>query len=406
MAASVTYSVIPLSIQPEGDEYLVGSPTLQEFYQFPAEGVRVIRLLQQGATVETIRQVCAREFGEIPDIDDFISLLQSAGFIAIPGMPQPAASIPEDGRWTFSMPASVARACFSWPVLGLFLAITGYAVLAAWLDPRLRINPTALYLNDHFTVSLLALLVMHSIATALHELGHMMATACHGIQSKLGFGNRLWNIVAEADLSGLHALPRNRRYLPLMAGMLVDILNIALITLLLSTLINHNTAPFIINLFQALILQILITLSWQFNVFLKTDIYYVLCTYCNYPNLDSEARLYLREKLHQLSLGWAGAPRDPHHHHHHTWHHRPTLRAFAAVWLAGRLAALAFLFLVVIPTLARYGQDAWRALGGDTSSAHQWDLTLFFILSASLLAAGLAIWLRGRAASASTSKGN
>jgi putative peptide zinc metalloprotease protein len=382
-----TYCVIPLSIQPEGEDFLVGNQDLQEYYQFPHEGVRIIRLLQQGATVGDIK----RAFGDAVDIDDFLNLLLEARFIHAPDAPPPAPASDTDRRWKFAVPARIAGLFFSWPAWGAYCTLIAYALAEAVLDPRLRINPTALYLQDHFTISLLTLLVLHSCATGLHELGHMMAAARYGVQSRLGWGNRLWNIVAEADLSGLHALPRQSRYLPLMAGMLVDILNIALITLLIKLLIHEGSHPFIINIFQALILQILITLSWQFNVFLKTDIYYVLCTYCNYPNLDSEARIYLREKLYQFSLGRAGAPG------HTRYYHLPTLRAFAAVWVAGRIASLAFLFLVVIPTLLRYGRDAWNALGSAASASSQWDLSLFFILSASLLAAGLIVWLRGRA---------
>jgi hypothetical protein len=386
MADQRTYCVIPLSIQPEGEDFLVGNQDLQEYYQFPQEGVRVIRLLQQGATVGEVK----RAFGDAVDIDDFLNLLLAARFIHAPDAAPPAAAT-GDRRWRFAVPARVAGLFFSWPAWAVYGAVLAYAAIAALADPRLRINPTALYLQDHFTLSLLALLVLHSCATGLHELGHMMAAASRGVASRLGWGNRLWNIVAEADLSGLHALPRKSRYLPLMAGMLVDVLNIALITLLIKLLINTGSSPFIINIFQALILQILITLSWQFNVFLKTDVYYVLCTYCNYPNLDSQARVYLREKLYQLSLGRAGAPG------HTDYYHLPTLRAFAAVWVAGRVASLAFLFLVVIPTLLRYGKDAWQALGSAASADSQWDASLFFILSATLLAAGLIVWLRGRA---------
>ncbi|GAB2847311.1 hypothetical protein GCM10027277_14230 [Pseudoduganella ginsengisoli] len=381
-----TYCVIPLSIQPEGEDFLVGSQDLQEYYQFPEEGVRIIRQLQQGAAVADIK----REFGDAVDIDDFLNVLLEARFIHAPDAPPPEAS-GTDRRWKFAVPAPIASLLFSWPAWGAYCTLIAYALTAAIADPRLRINPTALYLQDHFTISLLTLLVLHSCATGLHELGHMMAAAKYGVPSRLGWGNRLWNIVAEADLSGLHALPRQSRYLPLMAGMLVDVLNIAFITLLIKALIIRGSDPFIINIFQALILQILVTLSWQFNVFLKTDIYYVLCTYCNYPNLDSEARIYLREKLHQLSLGWAGAARDT------DYHHLPTLRAFAAVWVAGRVASLAFLFVVVIPTVLRYGKDAWNALGSAASASRQWDLSLFFVFSASLLAAGLVVWIRGRA---------
>lgn len=391
MADDQKYCVIPLSVQPEGEDFLVGSQELQEFYQFPQEGIDIIRLLQQGASVGQLK----RAYGDAVDIDDFLNVLLDAGFIHTPGaLPATAAAAAApDRRWKFAVPSHLAALFFSWPAWGAYIAVIGYALVSALIDPRLRINPTALYLQDHFTISLLTLLFLHSFTTGLHELGHMMAAAKYGVPSRLGWGNRLWNIVAEADLSGLHALPRKSRYLPLLAGMLVDVLNIAVITLLIKFFINESSdanQAFIINILQALILQILITLSWQFNVFLKTDVYYVLCTYCNYPNLDSEARVYLREKLHQLSLGRAGAPGHTH------YYDLPTLRAFAAVWVAGRIASLAFLFLVVIPTVLRYGRDAWQALGSATSAASQWDLSLFFVLSASLLAAGLIIWLRGR----------
>ncbi len=387
MADHTTYCVIPLSIQPEGEDFLVGNQALQEYYQFPREGVTIIRLLQQGATVGDIK----RAFGAALDIDDFLAVLLEARFIHAPDAPPPSAAMEPDRRWRFAVPARLAACFFSWPAWAAYGALVVYALGQAIADPRLRINPTALYLQDHFTLSLLALLVLHSLTTALHELGHMMAAASRGVTSRLGWGNRLWNIVAEADLSGLHAVPKKERYLPLMAGMLVDVLNIAAITLLIKALMIEGSHPFIINIFQALILQILITLSWQFNVFLKTDVYYVLCTYCNYPNLDSEARVYLREKLYQLSLGRAGAKS------HTDYHHLSAVRAFAAVWVAGRLASLAFLFLVVIPTVLRYGKDAWHALGSAASAGSQWDLSVFFVLSATLLAAGLIVWIRGRA---------
>lgn len=400
--SSQTYVVIPLSIQPEDNGYLIGNQELEDFYQFPEEGLCIITLLQQGRTIAEVKAECDRVFPESVDVDDFIGTLTEIGFISPSeqntDFKQRLDSAPPDKRWKFALPQKVAGAIFSAPALIIYLAILGYAVLSAASDPRLRLNPHALYIQENFTITLLALLLLQALTTALHELGHMTAAAKYGIKSKLGWGNRLWSIVAEADLSGLHSLPKRQRYLPLMAGLITDLLNIACVTLLIKLLLNRNADPFIIQIFQALILQILFTMSWQFNVFLKTDIYYALCVYCNYPNLDSEARVYLRAQLHRLSggrLGTAGPSQ---------YYNLGTLRAFAALWLAGRVLALILLFVVVIPTLLRYGRDAWRVVGNSVSSSYdKWDLSLFFILSSALLALGLYVWLKGRTR---ISKGN
>lgn len=397
-----TYFVIPLSIQAEGDGYLVGSQELEDFYQFPEEGLRVITLLRQGRTIDEVKAECDRVFDEQIDVDDFIGVLTEIGFIfpteQQADFQQKLDSVPPDKRWKFALPQHLAGAVFSAPMLVVYLGILGYAIVSAVADPRLRINPHALYIQENFTITLLALLLLQAITTALHELGHMTAAAKYGIKSKLGWGNRLWSIVAEADLSGIHSLPKQQRYLPLMAGLITDLLNIACVTLLIKLLLANNADPFVIQIFQALILQILFTMSWQFNVFLKTDIYYALCVYCTHPNLDSEARVYLRAQLHRLSAGRLGAPGQG------RYHNLATLRAFAALWLVGRALALVLLFAVVIPTLFRYGRDAWRVMGNSVSSNYdKWDLSLFFILSSALVALGLYVWLKGRTR---LSKGN
>lgn len=393
-----TFFVLPLSVQKEDDAFLVGNQELEEFYQFPQEGLRVIRLLQEGRTVAEIKQICRREFAEEMDVDDFVQLLLDAGFIFASQQEAEAYLLQKrntgqdvDKRLTFSANPTLAAWLFSPLSLLVWLGVVGLALVAAWQDPQLRINPGAFYIQKDFTLFLLTLLVLNSLTTGLHELGHMLATARHGLDSRLGLGNRLWNIVAEADLSGLWALPKEKRYLPMLAGMLVDIFSIACITLLLRYFLQHEGSPFWIQILQALILQILITISWQFNLFLKTDIYFVLCNYCSYPNLDTEARLYLRDCLHRLSFGLVGTRALP-----GSFYKPGILRVFTLIWVLGRIASLALLFLVILPTLWRYAKDAWHAVQHGSSSYDKLDLSLFVLISVAVLGAGMYLWLRGR----------
>lgn len=397
------YFVIPLSVQREGEAYCVGNADIDAFYQFPEEGVRIIERLRAGLTAAQIKAELvadadsAGKDAETVDVDDFLASLREIGFIYPEGerdrfRDAVAATGADDRRLRFSAPMRLARALFSLPSLIVYLAILGLAAHAALVDPRLRLNLDAFYLERHLTLTLVLLLVLYGVTASLHELGHMLAAARHGVPSRLGLGNRLWSLVAEADLTGILALPRRQRYLPLFGGMLVDLLSIALITLLLQWMLRNGEQGFVVQLLQALILQIVISITWQFNVFLKTDVYYVVCTYFGQADLDREARVYLRDRMHALSFGLFGARAE-----RIDDRHRGVLRTFAALWLTGRIAAFAFLFLVVIPTLLRYFERARLAFADPvTGRAAAYDAAAFAAISALLFLFGMTLWLRRR----------
>lgn len=394
MAAIVQkYFVIPLSVQDEGEAYIVGNQELGEFYQFPKEGLAVINLLRSGVPVNEIKTRCAMDFAESIDVDDFIATLLEIGFISPAGQEndylQKIAEKAPDRRWKFSMRQETAKLFVSPLTLCVYAAVVGYALLSAFRNPQLSINMNAFYLERHLTLTLVTLLFLQCGTTVLHELGHMIAAASRGIDSRLGIGNRLWHIVAEADLSGIFSLPKSQRYFPLFAGILVDIFSIAAITIIIKYLVESQSAPAAVQILQALILQILVTVSWQFNVFMRTDIYYALCNYYSYPNLDSDARTYIAGKLHTISLGVFGKSAGA-----ASYYSKRILRLFALLWIIGRIAALVFLFGIVLPTLARYGMDAYNAVMGiGPPKYNKWDITMFVLISAALVSAGIGMWL-------------
>lgn len=389
------YFVIPLSVQKEGEDYCIGNAEIDAFFQFPEQGLRIIEWLREGRSPGAIKSALSTSGEASVDVDDFIETLKEIGFIypeAERGRFRDAASASDAGdkRLRFSAPTWLARAVFSLPMLVVYLSILGLAMHAVVDDPRLRLNLDAFYLEKHLTLTLVLLLVLYGITASMHELGHMLAAARYGIASKLGIGNRLWSLVAEADLTGILTLPRSKRYLPLLGGMIVDLLSIALVTLSIQWLLRHGHDGFIVQLLQALILQIVISISWQFNLFLKTDVYYVVCNYYGHPDLDQAARVYLRDKLHTASLGFFGE-KSPSIERRHLG----VLRAFALLWLFGRVSAIAFLFLILIPTLARYFGRARDAFSDPaTASAAAYDAAAFAVISAVLFLLGMYMWLR------------
>ena len=390
-----TYFVIPLSVQKEGDNYYVGNTDLDEFYQFPEEGLKIIRMLQDGASVARIETTLSQESDESLDVREFIDTLLEIGFIHPEAerhkfQESVAAVRDADKRLVFRANPRLARMVFSWPALALYLGILVHAAVSAIENPQLRLNFEAFYLERNLTLTLVVLLFMYAFTASLHEIGHMLAAARQGVDSRLGFSNRLWDIVAEADMTGLLALPRQKRYLPMAAGMLVDVLSIATITLILKWLFANGQNGFAVQLLQALALQITISITWQFNIFLRTDVYYLVCNYFGYADLNAQAYHFYQNQLHAFSFGLLGKRTEP---------LKPQqviiARTFFAIWLLGRIASIAFLVLILIPTLYRYFQRAVDAYHNPYMPAGvAIDIAVFAIISTIILLIGLFMWIK------------
>jgi len=390
------YFVIPLSILKEGDSYIVGNADIGEFYQFPWQGVRILTWLGSGATPATIKSRLALEDPEPIDVDGFLTQMTEIGFVH-------SASHREDvekrleasargSRTTFSVNPMIARAIFSPPVAVCFLAIVLYASYAAIEDPDLRVNFDALYVESNRLLLLLVVLPLSLIHIVMHELGHMLAAARHGVRSRYGIGNRLWDLVAESDLTGILTLPKSQRYLPMLAGLLVDILWASSLTILLGALLQHGVGGFSTQVVQLLVLDTLLGMAWQFNVFVKTDIYFVICNHLSYPDLDQDARLYLRDLVFRATRGRYGSEAPS-----RIFDHLTALRLFSLIWLLGRILALGILFGVFLPAMWQYIDSAIEMLKGPPSGFWSAVDTIGYVLIClTLLGVGMYRWLKTR----------
>jgi putative peptide zinc metalloprotease protein len=390
------YFVIPFSTQKEGDFYLIGNSDMGDFYQIPEPGLRILNMLDSGETATTIKSRLAAEYPEMVDVDDFVSQLTSIGFIhpeeqreSVQGQLE---ATKQDRRRTFSVDPRVAKAIFSPPALACFVGIILYTLLSAIKDPGLRINFSAFYTETNRTALLLLVLMLSVIQVALHESGHMLAAARHGIKSKYGIANRLWTIVAESDLTGILTLPKSQRYFPMLAGLLVDVLSASLLTVLIQVLRRYGASAFTIQVVQALVLDIVISIPWQFNIFVKTDIYFVICNYFGHPDLDRDARIYLRDLIYRTTFGLFGSKAAA-----LNFRNLNVLRLFSLIWLVGRILSLMVMFGVFIPTMAKYIASAVHLLKGPPTSLWEaCDLISYASVTLTLLGIGMYMWFKNR----------
>jgi len=324
--------------------------------------------------------------GHLPqvDIEDFISFLIEVQFLfKSKGEYENIKNEEIDNRIKFSMSKSTAKIFVSWPALTIYSLIFLTAVYICFTAPTTIFNPRAFYFEDNLSLSLIYILLLGSFFVFLHELAHMTAASVLGVNSKLGFGNRLWNIVAEADLSGILALPKHQRYFPLGAGMLMDIINISMLSIIIYYIDNHTIiSNYHVQILQAAILQIAITLTWQFNLFLRTDVYYIFCSYFTYPNLDQEARVFIRSFFKKNVIDYK-------------YYNKRILKYFSIIWVLGRLISLLFLFVVIIPIMFEYAKDIYQSFSDKGSySLQAWDVALFSFICLVIFVIGMFMWIK------------
>ena len=383
------YQVAPLSVIDEGTYFLVGDPATNEFYQFPAVAVEIVSLLREGWSDHEITEHLHRR-GDVVDVADLIDTLSSLSMVrvSVDGGEAPSVAAEPQPSGAFATAVLLGKALFSPVGWIIYLLVLASAAIAVVNRPDLLPSVSALAFNDHLTATMIALLVLHGGAVAIHEACHMLAAARHGVRTELGFGNRLWSIVAEADLSGILALPRRRRYLPLAAGMVADFFVVAACTLALAYLFDPGSTTIGATLLRALILQILLTVGWQFNFYLRTDVYYLLCTYARQPRLDTDAQEYRSALAYRLSgglLGRAPRRREP---------VSAMVRFFALLWAVGRLIAIGALCFIFIPTVAHYIILAVRTFNDPTAGTYRkLDTVMFVACVVSLMGVGMAMWL-------------
>jgi len=335
LAGSATLAVRPLSIVPEGDEFIVGHAELSVYVVLPAIGVQVLALLREGRTLDDAAEQARRAAGEEIDVAAFAESLLELGFATL-------SDEGADGGELRSRPASPwLRRCFSPTAWSGYAACALGAVALIAIRPGLFPEVSDIFFLSTPARSLAALTVMALALAGAHEACHWLAARAEGISARISVSRRLYFLAFEIDLTGLWSLPRRQRYSTLLAGMAFDA--IVLLALLLARFgAEAGWLPLgdgVVRLCAALTFVQLFAIASQFFVFARTDVYAVLITATGCVNLYRVNQLLARRALRMLSMEQArelaeAHPRDV-----------TVGRWFRWVYLLG-LAAAAWFFVV------------------------------------------------------------
>jgi putative peptide zinc metalloprotease protein len=386
--------VPPFTRQPEGEDVIIGRIETGIFLAVPPEAVELLEQLAQGKNIGEVADQYQRDHGETLDFEDFLSVMEAKGMVR-PQREDVSADAPSPrtrSRYHFrNFPQPLARRLFSPPVLAGSFVLIALALAAFIRDPSLVQGWRDLYFPDHRTLNWTILILAGYIALFLHELAHLVAARSLGVNSRMGISNRLWYLVAETDLTGLWSVPKRQRYLPMLAGILLDAASGAVLVLVLAYAQKWlRLSPMSARLLRALAFTYLMRLVWQFCLFVRTDLYYVIANFFNCRNLLSDTKALLRNLLARVlpfvrPVDQSDIPPAE----------KRIIRVYAVFLVAGRLWALSLLLSVTLPLMVHYAGNLAAAfkVGFSANPADFIDAVLLATYFLAPLVIGFMLWI-------------
>jgi hypothetical protein len=280
------------------DSAVIGRSELAEFVELPRVGADAIRLLDHGLTVAAAEARIEVEQGVQLDVAELAAALVELGFAAaVDGrtVPDPAAGLP--GSHLRRLQDRHVRWLFGRPAGAVWLSVLCAAVLTWLRQPELLITAGDFYWTDYVGLAVLVNTALFSVSLSVHELMHLAAARSYGAPARIGFATRLHHLVVQTDVTAVWAVPRRQRYRVYLAGIRWDIFVLCGNTLLVA----YAGLPDGVNrLLAALSLVVVLSLFIQVQIYMRTDLYYVLMEWLRCGNLFHDGVAYVGHLLRTM----------------------------------------------------------------------------------------------------------
>lgn len=294
----------PLSRQLENGVAIIGRG--DQFLELPPEGLHFLAWLDQGLSLAEARQRFEVRFNPFPDPELFAVLeaFLACDFVAAVDGQAIAPRLMPPATQTGWLSESWARRIFSKPVLlGWLLAVIPATLL--WIrSPAIWPRRADYFWLDYNFLIILVGLLLWLVDMFGHELAHLVACRARGIEASITWTQRLGFIpMSQTVMHNIWAVPRPARFLPIAAGMLVDVLRISvLIYLLYFNLVGLLLwPPLLIKFLKFYLLTSTLALVSQFWLFSQMDGYFLLSALLGQRNLQADTRAWLKSRLFRQS---------------------------------------------------------------------------------------------------------
>ncbi len=377
-----------LKIVEDGADILVARADLADFVVLPADGGALLTQLVGGMPPKVAASWYRETYLETVDIVDFLESMGELGFLRSDHL-APAVPVASAVRYQ-----ALARALFSWVAASIYAG-----VIVVWLGLILadKIPPPHsqdVFFSSSITAVQLFLVFGQTPWIFLHEGAHMLAGRRLGLPSKLYVSNRLYVIAFETRMDALIGVPRRQRYLPFLAGMIIDVVAISVLSIFGQTLRRSDgLVGNIGELMVASVIPIIVRLAYQFLLYLRTDIYYVLVTAWGCHDLHGATSAMLRNSL------WRVLRRPEQKIDLNQWtdRDRQVARWYQPMFAVGAGVLILVALLIYLPIISNFASVAWESLGARELTPGFWDSLIFLALLLGQFAlAGFVAWRERR----------
>ena len=376
-----------LSFVSEGDEVVVGRPDTGSYAVFPADGAELVRRIAGGMSLSQASAWYEQSFGEPVDIGDLAATLAQLGFVREPGTePGPASS---------AGLRRLARAAFSPAAWAAYAGLAALWLAAALQTSALLPRPGQVFFTGSLVVVQIVITFGQVPLLFVHEGMHILAGRRLGLPSRLGVSNRFTYIVFETQLNGLKSVPRTARYLPFLAGMVGDLVVFCSLGLVAeATRQGNGSFSLAGRVCLALAFTVALRMLWQFQFYLRTDLYYVFATALNCYDLHDASVALLRNRI------WRALGRRDRIVDERQWtDHDRRVAALYGPFIALGLFVMALITVFGSFQVVRlYFLLTARQLAAGPAAAGFWDAAISLTFNAAQIAALIAVWHRKRQA--------
>ncbi len=366
--ASGTIRLHRLTMVTEDDGVMIGRPDIGSYAVFPAEGAEALRLLDAGTPVSEVAAWYQQTCGSELDVDDFLEVLADLRFVRGDGEEEPLAA---PIRWQ-----RLGRLAFSWPAMTCYIVITLAACVAMARFPYLRPTYRHLFFTKYLSLIPVAMAAATIPLVLLHESFHALAGRRLGLPSTLAIGRRFYYLVGETRLDSLFSVPKRKRYLPFLAGTIVDIVVLSALTLIAGLLHSQGFPAWSYGFCLAIAFALVLRLIWQVQFYLETDFYFVISHAMRCPDLHRAAKFYVKTRAFRLL-------RRPPPESDAEWSDRDQsfARWYAPLLIIGYGFSLFTLLWAGIPSLIRFAELlAGRFTGSHHPKGGILDALIFAVL--------------------------
>ena len=399
--SSTLISVYPFTRQQDDSEVIIGQVETASYLVLPVEAVEILDFLALGKTVGETRSIYKEKYGENPDIEDLLEVLEEKGFIKALLKNESSQFLwtlkpKQDNkvRYHFSdFSQSLAQNIFGSNVLIGCSAIVSLALILILKDSSLLPNWKAYYFPRNTTLMILIMVVLDGITLFLHEMAHLIAARAQGVNCRMGISNRMWTLVAETDMTGIWSIPRRKRYLPFLAGPILDIVCAAILIIIFFAQKQNwlNLSPLIYELGRALLLNYLLGLLWQMNFFMRTDFYYVIANYFKCKSLMKDTEVFFKNQFCRIFSRIQRIDQS-----HIPIKERRIIYLYSIFWVVGRITEIATMILITLPLMWNYCAKLYSVIkSGFNVNPYAFIDALFLIVLALVpMSLGFFLWIR------------